>query len=412
MNKKNLLECIDFYFNICYTNIKGMVISITQMSTEKFAKKQCIKGFKIRLKPTKEQEILIKKSIGVSRFVYNWCLSKQINSDKFISDNELRRELTKLKKTRDYCWLTEVGSNVIKQSAKDLCSAYRGFFSYTSNKPVFKKKGCSNSFYVNYESMKRTKTGVRCEKLGDIKTSERLPKLAKDKHYLNPHIVFDGKYYYITFSIEFEVGLKETTSEVIGVDLGVKDFAVCSNGVVYKNINKTHTMKKLNKRLKQLQRQLSRKYIMNKIGNKFVKTKNIVKLEHEIKLIYRRMRNIRENYIHQTTSYLVKTKPCKIVIEDLNISGMLKNRHLAKAIAEQSFCKFSRILKYKCDWNSIELVKVDRFYPSSKICSCCGFIKSDLKLSDRVFVCPDCGNRIDRDVNASINLANYRLAQS
>lgn len=409
MNKRNLLKGIDFYFNIWYTNIKGMVISITQMSIEKFAKKQYIKGYRIRLKPTKEQEILIKKSIGVSRFVYNWCLSKQINSDKFISDNELRRELTKLKKTRDYCWLTEVGSNVIKQSAKDLCSAYRRFFSHTSNKPVFKKKGRSNSFYVNYESMKRTETGVRCEKLGDIKTSERLPKLANDKHYLNPHIVFDGKYYYIAFCVEVEITPKETTSEIVGIDLGIKDFAVCSNGVVYKNINKTPTMKKLNKRLKHLQRQLSRKYLMNKIGNKFVKTKNIIKLEHEIKLIYRRIKDIRENYIHQITSCLVKTKPCKIVIEDLSIKEMLKDRHLARAISEQNFYRVSHILKYKCDWNSIELVRADKFFSSSKICSCCGSVKSDLKLSDRVFVCSNCGNRIDRDVNASINLANYGL---
>lgn len=386
-----------------------MVISITQMSTEKFVKKKYIKGFKIRLKPTKEQEILIKKSIGVSRFVYNWCLSVQSTSDKFIRDNELRKELTKLKKTEDYYWLAEVGSNVIKQSAKDLCNAYRKYFNHISDRPVFKKKGCSDSFYVNYESMKRTKTGVRCEKLGDIKTSERLPKLAKDKHYLNPHIVFDGKYYYITFSIEFEAELNETTPEVIGVDLGVKDFAVCSNGVVYKNINKTHTMKKLNKRLKHLQRQLSRKYLMNKIGNKFVKTKNIIKLEHEIKLIYRRVKDIRENYIHQITSCLVKTKPCKIVIEDLNIKGMMKNRHLSKAISQQNFHKFSHILKYKCDWNSITLVKADRFYPSSKKCSCCGTVKDNLMLRDRIYKCNVCGLIIDRDFNASRNLANYKL---
>lgn len=336
-------------------------------------------------------------------------MSVQSTADKFIRDNELRKELTKLKKTEDYYWLAEVGSNVIKQSAKDLCNAYRKYFNHISNRPVFKKKGYSNSFYVNYESMKRTKTGVRCEKLGDIKTSERLPKLAKDKHYLNPHIVFDGKYYYITFSIEVEVELKETTSEVIGVDLGVKDFAVCSNGVVYKNINKTHAMKKLNKRLKHLQRQLSRKYLMNKIGNKFVKTKNIIKLEHEIKLIYRRIKDIRENYIHQITSCLVKTKPCKIVIEDLSIKGMMKNRHLSKAISQQNFHKFSHILKYKCDWNSITLVKADRFYPSSKKCSCCGTVKDNLMLRDRIYKCDVCGLIIDRDFNASRNLANYKL---
>jgi len=386
-----------------------MVIGITQMSTEKFAKKQYIKGFKIRLKPTKEQEILTKKSIGVSRFVYNWCLSVQSTSDKFIRDNELRKELTQLKKTKEYYWLVEVGSNVIKQSAKDLCNAYRRYFNHISNRPTFKKKGYSNSFYVNYESMKRTETGVRCEKLGNIKTSERLPKLAKDKHYLNPHIIFDGKYYYITFCEEMEMIVKETISKVVGIDLGIKDFAVCSIGVVYKNINKTLTMKKLNKRLKHLQRQLSRKYLMNKIGNKFVKTKNIIKLEHEIELVYRRIKDIRENYIHQITSCLVKTKPCKIVIEDLNIKGMMKNRHLSKAISQQNFYRFSHILKYKCDWNNITLVKADRFYPSSKKCSCCGAVKDSLMLRDRIYKCNVCGLIIDRDFNASLNLANYKL---
>lgn len=369
-----------------------------------------IKGYKIRLKPTLEQEIIIKKSIGVSRFIYNWCLSKQIDSDKVIKDNELRKELTKLKKTDDYYWLTEVGSNVIKQAAKDLCNAYKRCFNHISNKPKFKKKGYNNSFYVNYETMKRTKNGVSCEKIGDIKTAERLPKLRKEKHYMNPHIVFDGKYYYIAFVIEIDIEPKETTSEVIGIDLGIKSFAICSNGLTYKNINKTHVIKKLNKKLKHQQRQLSRKYLKNKIGNKFIKTNNILKLEHKIKLTYRRIKNIRENYIHQITTYLVKTKPCRIVIEDLNIKGMMKNRHLSKAIAEQSFYRFSNVLKYKCEWNNIELLKADRFYPSSKMCSRCGNIKKDLKLKDRIYNCTNCGLIIDRDYNASLNLANYKLA--
>lgn len=369
-----------------------------------------IKGYKIRLLPTLEQETLIRKSIGVSRFVYNWCLDKQLNSDKFITDNELRKELTKLKRTNEYHWLNEVGSNVIKQSAKDLCNAYKRFFNKLSNKPRFKKKDVHNSFYVNYESMKKTKIGVRCEKIGDIKTSERLPKLIRDNHYMNPHIVFDGKYYYITFGMEIKVKSKENTSKIIGVDLGIKSFAVCSDGTIYKNINKTHTVKKLNKKLRRLQRCVSKKYFKNKTGNKFTKTTNIIKLEHKIKLIHRRIKNIRENYIHQITSYLVKTKPSKIVIEDLNIKGMLKNKHLSKAIAEQCFYRFMSVLGYKCDWNSIELLKADRFYPSSKKCSCCGSIKKDLKLKDRIYKCSSCGLVIDRDFNASLNLANYKLA--
>ena len=369
-----------------------------------------IKGYKIRLLPTLEQEILIKKSIGVSRFVYNWCLDKQLNSDKFINDNKLRKELTKLKRTDNYCWLNEVGCNVIKQSAKDLCNAYKKFINRTAGKPKFKKKGISNSFYVNYESMKRTKIGVRCEKIGDIKTSERLPKLIPDGHYMNPHIVFDGKYYYITFSMEINIKLKENTSKIIGIDLGIKSFAVCSDGTIYKNINKTHTVKKLNKKLRRLQRCISKKYLKNKADNKFIKTRNIIKLEYKIKLTHRRIKNIRENYIHQITARLVKTKPSRIVVEDLNIKGMLKNKHLSKAIAEQCFYKFMSVLGYKCDWNNIELLKADRFYPSSKLCSCCGNIKKDLKLKDRVYKCFFCGLSIDRDFNASLNLANYKLA--
>lgn len=369
-----------------------------------------IKGYKIRLLPTLEQEILIRKSIGVSRFVYNWCLDKQLKSDKFIRDNELRKELTKLKRTNDYHWLNEVGCNVIKQSTKDLCNAYKRFFNKLSNKPRFKKKSIHNSFYVNYESMKKTKHGVKCEKIGDIKTSEKLPKLMQDKHYMNPHIVFDGKYYYITFSMEINIKPNQNTSKIIGIDLGIKSFAVCSDGTIYKNINKTHTVKKLNKKLRLLQKQVSRKYLNNQIGDKFIKTRNIIKLEHKIKLIYKRIKNIRENYIHQITSCLVKTKPSKIVIEDLNIKGMLKNKHLSKAIAEQCFYKFISVLKYKCDWNNIELIKADRFYPSSKLCSCCGNIKKDLKLKDRIYKCSSCGLEIDRDFNASLNLANYKLA--
>ena len=155
---------------------------------------------------------------------------------------------------------------------------------------------------------------------------------------MNPHIVFDGKYYYITFSIEIKIEPKvNTSSKIIGIDLEIKSFAVCSDGTIYKNINKTHTLKKINNKLRRLQRCVSKKYLKNKTGNRFIKTTNIIKLEHKIKLICRRIKNIRENYIHQITSCLVKTKPGKIVIEDLNIKGMLKNKHLSKAIAEQCF---------------------------------------------------------------------------
>ena len=369
-----------------------------------------IKGYKIRLLPTQEQEILIRKSIGVSRFIYNWCLGRQINSEKFINDNELRKEITQLKQLDEYSWLYEVGNNVIKQAAKDLCNAYKRYFNKLSNKPRFKKKGIANSFYVRYESMKKTNIGVRCEKIGNIKTAERLPNLINGKHYMNPHIVFDGKYYYITFGCEKYVNRTENTQEVIGIDLGIQSLAVCSNGNIYKNINKSSTVRKTEKRLKRLQRKVSKKYIKNKAGNKFIKTNNIIKLERQIKLLQRRLSNIRGNHIHQTTTSLVKTKPSRIVVEDLNVRGMMKNRHLSKAIANQGFNKFINIIEYKCKWNNIEFIKADRFYPSSKKCSCCGNIKKELRLKDRIYKCGVCGLNIDRDFNASLNLKNYKVA--
>lgn len=373
---------------------------------------EIMKGYKIRLLPTFEQEILFRKSVGVARFIYNWCLDKELHSDKFISIYVLRKEITQLKKTDEFNWLSEVGSNVIKQSAKDLGVAFDMYFKKKSNYPRFKKKGQSNSFYVNYENMRKTQNGVRCEKLGNIKTSEPLPKLQLNvKYYSNPYIIYDNKYWYITFSCKESVDdLKKNTDEIIGIDLGIKNLAVCSNGMTFSNINKSKEVKRLEKKLKREQRKSSKKYEQNKKGNKFVKTKNIVKQEKKIALVYRRMKNIRLNYIYQTINSIVKTKPAKIIVEDLNITGMMKNRYLSKAISEQCFYKFINILEFKAFCNFIEFKKADRFYPSSKLCSCCGYIKRDLKLSDRTYTCSNCGNVIDRDLNASINLANYKSA--
>ncbi|RDY22372.1 transposase, partial [Romboutsia maritimum] len=186
----------------------------------------------------------------------------------------------------------------------------------------------------------------------------------------------------------------------------------------FKNINKTKEVKRLNKKLKRLQRQISRKYDMLKSGTTFkkgeklTKTQNIIKLEKQIKLVHKRISDIRLNHIHQTTNTIVKTKPCRVVAEDLNVRGMLKNKHLSKSISEQCFNKFITILEYKCKWSGIEFIKADRFFPSSKMCSCCGTIKKDLKLKDRTYICSNkkCNLVIDRDKNASINLANYQLA--
>ena len=184
---------------------------------------------------------------------------------------------------------------------------------------------------------------------------------------------------------------------------------VCSNGMTFKNVNKNKEVRRVKKSLKRKQRQCSCKYEQNKKGKEYVKTKNIAKLEKQIKLIYRRLSNIRLNYIHQVTTKIVKTKPSRVVMEDLNIKGMMKNKHLSQAVAEQCLYNFKVIIKYKCELYGIEFVEADRYYPSSKTCSSCGSIKKDLKLKDRTYKC-SCGLNINRDYNASINLSRYGLA--
>ena len=255
---------------------------------------------------------------------------------------------------------------------------------------------------------------MACNKKRTIRTRY---KNKKEKiKVTNPRIKHNGKYWYLSLGFEHQEEKYENLTDVsLGIDLGIKDLAICSDGNVYKNINKTSEMKRLNKKLKRLQSKASRKYEFLKKdktfekGEKPKKTKNIIKIEKQIKLVYRRIANIRHNYLHQTTNRIVKTKPYRIVVEDLNVKGMMKNRHLSKAIQEQCFYELIRQLNYKCEFRGIEFIKVDRFYPSSKTCSNCGYVKKDLKLKDRTYVCPECGLAIDRDYNASINLANYQL---
>lgn len=366
---------------------------------------------KVRLRPSELQEEKLWKSVGTARFIYNWTLAKQEenykNGGKFIPDGTLRKEITQLKKN-ELNWLSEVSNNVAKQAVKDACDSYKRFFKGLSDKPRFKsRKRSKKSFYNDNEKLK-VKDGrlVNIEKVGWIKANEQLPIGVK---YSNPRISYDNKYWYLSVGIEQEEVKEELTNVSLGIDLGLKDLAICSDGTVYKNINKTYTVRKIEKRLKRLQKQVSRKYEKNKKGKEYVKTKNIIKLEKQIQQVHRRLTNIRNNYLHQTTTSIVKTKPYRVVIEDLSVSNMMKNKHLSDAIRKQGFYEFRRQLEYKCKFRGIKLVVADRFYPSSKICSQCGEIKKDLKLSDRVYKC-DCGLVIDRDLNASINLSKYKLA--
>ena len=366
---------------------------------------------KVRLYPSEIQEQKLWQSVGTARFIYNWTLAKQEenykNGGKFISDGVLRKEITQLKKN-GLSWLNEVSNNIAKQAVKDACDAYKRFFKGLSDKPRFKtKKRSKKSFYNDNVKLKvKDNKLVNIEKIGWIKTNEQLPIGVK---YSNPRISYDNKYWYISVGIEQEENQEELTDISLGIDLGLKDLAICSDGTVYKNVNKTYMVRKIEKRLKRLQKQVSRKYEKNKKGKEYVKTKNIIKLEKQIQQVHRRLANIRNNYLHQTTTNIVKTKPYRVVIEDLVVSNMMKNKHLSDAIRKQGFSEFRRQLEYKCNFRGIKLVVADRFYPSSKSCSQCGKIKKDLKLKDRVYKC-SCGLNIDRDLNASINLSKYKSA--
>ena len=300
-------------------------------------------------------------------------------------------------------------------------NAFKNFFK-GAGYPKFKKKNRTEpAFYTKYSSLysKDSKHIKICGLKQPVKTYE---KCVIPNKPCNPRIKYDGKYWYLTYGVEVipenanrriiwdklqvykELQSKEST-EPLGIDLGIKNTAVCSNGVTYENINKTPEIQRLEAKKKRLQQQLSRKYEMNKQGNKFIKTKNIIKLEKQIKLVQRRINNIRNTYINQMTSEIVKTKPSKIVIEDLAVSNMMKNKYLAKSIQEQNLYEIRRQLEYKGALYNIPVQIAPRFYPSSKTCSDCGHVNKELTLADRVYICPECGLEIDRDYNASINLS-------
>ncbi|WP_396276459.1 RNA-guided endonuclease InsQ/TnpB family protein [Haloimpatiens lingqiaonensis] len=375
-----------------------------------------IKAIKIRLKPTNEQEILMFKSVGCARFAYNWGLSKweEMNKNGLKpSKAKVRSDFNNsIKKNKDYEWLNEVSAQVTQYAFEDLNSAYDNFFKGLSKHPRFKtKRHSKKSFYVRYDAIKFNHGKVNIEKIGKVKykTNYSIPNLPK---YNNPRCYFDGRYWYLTLGFEHNENQVELNKDLsLGIDLGLMNLAIvnCLEKPI-KNINKSLRVRKLKKKLKRLQRKVSRKYEANRQENKFIKTKNILKTERQIKLVHRKLNYIRLNHIHQATNKIVKLRPYRIVMEDLNISGMMKNKHLARAIQEQCFYEFIRQIKYKCEFNGIEFFMADRFYPSSKTCSSCGNIKENLKLKDRIYVCPKCGLKIDRDKNASINLGNYKLA--
>ena len=381
---------------------------------------------KFRLQPNKEQEQDFIRFSGANRFAWNECKSYCDNifykEKRYVSALEMRKHLQDLKyNNSDFSWLQTVPESVTKQSVEELLNAYKIAFkkrkndkNYNKYLPKFKKKSTEKkSFYQRTDKIYKTddthikltgiKKPVKCKGLKGIDLPIKI---------MNPRIKFDGKFWYLFYSFETErKEIKEFYRESLGIDLGVKNFAICSNGNIYRNINRDARLKKLNRRLKHIQRLISKKYRLNIIienGKKiYKKTNNIRKLEKIKNNILRKIKNIRKNYIFNVVNDVVRTKPQTIVIENLNVKGMMQNPKLARAIQEQNFYFFRQVLEYKCDLYGINLVITDRFFPSSKTCSNCGSIKKDLKLSDRTYKCNYCGFKIDRDFNASLNLERY-----
>lgn len=372
------------------------------------------RAINIRLFPSKEQEILMWKHVGSMRYVFNWGLDKQINqykaTGKKLSVSELGVELTKLKNTEGYEWLYEVSNATLKEALRDLDKAYKNFFNGRGFPKFKSKKKSKDKFYSRYDKIYFKDNIVNLEKIGKVQCRHNYHiDLSKVNKFSNPRVSFNGRVWVLSVAIEVEDKKEELNNFTVGIDLGIKTLSVTNiDELDTKNINKTAKVKRLTKKLKRLQRQCSRKYEMNKKGVSYQKTGNIAKLEKKIKRLHSKLAHIRENHIHQATSKIVKTKPFRVVMEDLKVSNMMKNKHLSKAIAEQGFSIFITQMKNKCAKYGIEFIQVPTFYPSSKTCSCCGRIKKDLKLSDRTYKC-ECGFVADRDKNASYNLAKYGL---
>ena len=378
-----------------------------------------IRGYRIKIFPKEEQKKMIHKSFGCTRFIYNWCIdriSENYNeTKKTLSSIELQKEIVILKKQVEYSWLNEVSANMLKQVTIDCSNAYKRWFKLIKQnnnikgKPRYKSRKSKQNCPTRTDRMTFNGRYVHLEKIGVVKLSK--VKIDLDGKLMNARLSFDGIDYWLSFSVEYkDIQLEEKTkTESIGIDLGLKTLIYCSNGNTYE---KPHT-KMIDKKIKHLQRRISKIYqpmidYCKETRTKFStlkKSNNLIKLEKELRKYQIRKINILDSNIHRITSDLIKLNPERIVIEDLNVKGMMSNQKLAKNIQSSKFYEIRRQLMYKCENNNIKLIVADRFYPSSKTCSSCGKIKDDLKLKDRVYRCPQCGAVIDRDLNAAINLS-------
>lgn len=373
-----------------------------------------LKSFKTEINPTVEQKIKINKTIGTCRYVYNFYLghNKALydKGEKFMTGKSFSVWLNNeyIPNNPEKVWMKEAYSKAVKKSIEDGCTAFTRFFKHQSAFPNFKKKGKSD---VKMYFVKNNPKDCRCERhrlniptLGWVRMKEKgyIPTTKDGWKIKSGTVSIKAGKYYVSVLVEIpDAKIVNNSNDGIGIDLGLKDLAIVSNGKTYKNINKSARVKKLEKKLHREQRCLSRKYENLKKGEST--QKNIQKQKLKVQRLHHKIDNIRTDYINKSITEIVKAKPSYITIEELNVSGMMKNRHLSKAVASQKFYEFRTKLKAKCDENGIELRVVDRWYPSSKICHCCGAIKKDLKLSDRIYRC-DCGYVEDRDFNAALNL--------
>ena len=383
-----------------------------------------LKSFKTEINPTEEQKARIRRTIGICRYVYNFYLghNKALhdNGEKFMTGKSFSLWLNNeyIPNNPDKTWIREVYSKAVKKSIEDGCTAFTRFFKHQSDFPKFKKKGKSD---VKMYFVRNNPKDCQCERhrlkiptLGWVRIKEKgyIPT-TKDGYMIRSGTVsVKAGRFYVSVLVEIpDVNIDNNSNEGIGIDLGLKDFAIVSNGKTYRNINKSAGLKKLEKQLIREQRSLSRKYENLKKGESTQRA-NIQKQRLKVQKLHHKMDNIRTDYINKTIAEIVKTKPSYITIEDLNVKGMMKNRCLSKAVASQKFYEFRTRLKAKCDENGIELRVADRFYPSSKTCHHCGSVRKNLKLSDRIYRC-ECGYVADRDLNAALNLKDaktYRIA--
>ena len=379
-----------------------------------------LKSFRTEINPSEEQKVRIRKTIGTCRFIYNFYIAhnKELydNGEKFMSSSRFRVWLNNeyLPQHPEYSWIKEAYSKAVTQSVNNGQTAFTRFFHHESAFPKFKKKSRSD---VKMYFVKNNTKDCLCERhrikipsLGWVRIKEKgyIPT-TKDGYVIKSGSVSmkaDRFYVSVLVDIPESKTANNSSNEGIGIDLGLKDFAVVSNGKTYKNINKTARIKKLEKQLKREQRSLSRMYENLKKGG-VTQRANIQKQKLKVQKLHHKLDNIRTDYINKTIAEIVKTKPSYITMEDLNVRGMMKNRHLSKAVASQKFYEFRVKLQAKCYENGIELRVVDRWYPSSKLCHCCGTIKKDLKLSDRIYKC-SCGYIEDRDFNAALNLKDAK----